>query len=227
MRDHLKKVIAASYDAKVLPMGVDLVHRFVPDPKVTRSSNELIFVGRLVEKKGVQYLLQAIALVRERFPKVHLSIIGDGPLRNELVDLTIALGIEENTEFLGAITQSKLPRLYAGAAIAVIPSIVATSGDQEGLGLVTIEALGCGCAVVASNLPAIRDVVIPDLNGLLAKPKSSQSIADKIKYLLEDVTRLQRFQAVARESVIEKFDWEIVANKYRYLLQALERSGVG
>ncbi len=87
--------------------------------------------------------------------------------------------------------------------------------------------MGCGCAVVALNLPAMRDVVSPDVNGLVAEPKNSQSIADKIKYLLEDETRLQRFQAVARESVIEKFDWGIVANKYRHLFQAPERFGVG
>ncbi len=223
MRDHLKEVLAPSCVPKVLPMGVDLVHRFVPNPNVTRSANELIFVGRLVEKKGVPYLLQAITLVRERFPNVHLSIIGDGPLRKELEDLTVGLRIEENISFLGAVTQSELPRLYASTAIVIVPSIVARSGDQEGLGLVTVEAMGCGCAVVASDLLAIRDVVIPGENGLLAEPANSKSIAEKIIYLLEDETRLKRLQTVARASVLEKFDWEFVANNYRHLLQSAER----
>ncbi len=223
MRDHLKEVLVPSCDPKVLPMGVDLTHRFLPDPNVTRSANELIFVGRLVEKKGVPYLLQAVALIVKIFPDVHLSIVGDGPLRKELVEQAIALGIDENTSFLGAVTQSELPRLYASAAIAIVPSIVARSGDQEGLGLVTVEAMGCGCAVVASDLLAIRDVIIANENGLLAEPANSKSIAENIIYLLEDETRLQHFQTVARSSVLEKFDWDIVATSYRHVLRSAEQ----
>ena len=150
------------------------------------SAAQSYAVGRLVEKKGVTFLLRALVLVRGKFPNIHLSIIGDGPLRQKLAQQATELGITDNLSFHGSVIQADLPRFYSRAAIAIIPSVVADSGDQEGLGLVTVEALGCGCAVVASDLPAIRDVIDPGENGLLAEPADANSIAEKIIYLLEN-----------------------------------------
>lgn len=218
MRDYLRAVLDPGCYPQVLPMGVDLDHRFAPLPSVPRQPNELIFVGRLVEKKGLTFLLQALVLVRKTFPDIHLWVVGDGPLRQELAQQATKLDIENTTSFQGSVTQEELPRFYSRAAIAIIPSIVASSGDQEGLGLVTVEAMGCGCAVIASDLPAIRDVVNPGKNGLLVDPANAAAIAEKIIYLLEDRTRLSQFQAVARASVISKFNWPAVTAKYRLVL---------
>lgn len=219
MRDYLRVSLAPDSEPRVLSMGVDMQRRFVPMPEVARAANELIFVGRLVEKKGVTYLLQALAQVRQTLPDVHLTIVGDGPLREGLVEESERLGLANSVSFRGSVTQAELPRLYCGASAAIVPSIVAGSGDQEGLGLVTVEALACGCAVIASDLPAIRDVVEHGRNGLLAAPADAQAIADQILRLLQDETQLEHFQTVARQSVIDKFDWAAVAASYRDVLQ--------
>ena len=82
MREFLRETLAPDCNALVLSMGVDMDDLFRPAPGVERDAGELIFVGRLVEKKGVSHLLQAFAVVLKPFPDVHLSVFGDGPLRH-------------------------------------------------------------------------------------------------------------------------------------------------
>ena len=147
----------------VKPMGVDLSELFTPDPRVERDPNRLLFVGRLVEKKGVRYLLEALPSLLELHPHVTLTVAGFGPEEAALRGLTAHLGIADQVSFVGAIAQADLPSLYRRAGIFVAPFITASSGDQEGLGLVLVEALGCHCPVLAGDVPAVRDV-LPDSN---------------------------------------------------------------
>lgn len=223
MREFLDANLHPSRAVEVLSMGVDLQTRFVPVAGVSRSVADVIFVGRLVEKKGVRYLLQAVARLRTRLPKLRLRIVGDGPLRTGLEAEAATLGITDRVTFIGAVTQDKLPALYSAAAVAVVPSVVTSSGDQEGLGLVTVEALGCGCAVIASDLPAIRDVITPDENGLLVPPEDVEALADAIAAMLGESRAATAFQAAARASVIDRFDWEAMAARYRTLLKGTVR----
>ena len=218
MREFLREHVATNCDPDVQPMGVDLQARFKPNADVMRNSNELVFVGRLVEKKGVTYLLKAFSKVCEIAPYVRLRIVGDGPLRPQLTQEAEMLGISDKVEFCGSVTQAQLPAIYGRASIALIPSVIAKSGDQEGLGLVTVEALGCNCVVIASDLPAIRDIITAEENGILVKPTSSTALADTIIRLLEDDASCEKFREVARASVVDKFDWPNVAERYRRLL---------
>lgn len=219
MRDYLNETLHPRSAVEVMSMGVDLQTRFVPVDGVTRLGDEVVFVGRLVEKKGVTVLLRALARVQARLPRLQLRIVGDGPLRAGLEAEATALGIAERVTFMGAVTQDRLPALYSAAAVAVVPSVVTRSGDQEGLGLVTVEALGCGCAVIASDLPAIRDVIAPGENGLLVPPEDVDALADALAEMLGAARSASRFQAVARASVVERFDWVATAARYRALLK--------
>ncbi len=200
----------------VIPMGVDLHNRFHPLPGVERDVTRIIFVGRLVEKKGVRYLLEAFSRLRPHHPTAQLAIVGDGPLREELVNLSDKLDISAHVEFLGARPQAELPALYSRAAVAVVPSVVDALGDQEGLGLVTIEALGCGCAVVASDLPAIRDVIRHSRNCIFALPGDPDDLGAKISDLL--VAAPDRKPNDIEVELIAKFSWETVADRYAKLL---------
>jgi glycosyltransferase involved in cell wall biosynthesis len=207
----------------IMPMGVDLIHKFVPVDDVERNENRLIFVGRLVEKKGVGILLQAMQSVIEKYHDAQLVIVGDGPLSGILKQYTSDVGLENHVKFLGSQPHDNLPQLYSSAGIAIIPSVIAGSGDQEGLGLVTIEALGCGCAVVVSALEAILDVV--DSNtGILVKPGDADDLAKGISYLLDKPAERAELAMAGRNRVIQRFDWQVAGDRYLHLLQNVTSS---
>lgn len=202
---------------QVEPMGVDLVSTFHPEPAILRSRTKALFVGRLVEKKGVEHLLKAWPIVLQRRPDARLEIVGFGALEGALRRLQVKLGLEESVSFLGPISQSRLPDFYRSAATLVAPFVAAGDGDQEGLGLVMVEALGCGCPVVAGDVPAVRDVLGDGLAGLLVDPRDSNRLADAI------VAAMAR--GPVDPSVVSKFDWGARAEAYARLIDdASEKS---
>ena len=143
MRDEVLALGVDKDKVTVIPMGVDLQQWFTPDPLIVRHLNELLFVGRLVEKKGVDRLLKALPRVLQAFPDTRLTIAGGGPLESDLRQLAESLGICRCVDFRGMVPQTELPALYRRAKLFVAPFQVASSGDQEGFGLVLVEAMGC------------------------------------------------------------------------------------
>ena len=206
---------------EVISMGVDLKGLFTPDPSVQRKTDELLFVGRLVEKKGVQSLLEAMPNVMEKHPTVRLVLAGSGPMETELRQQAQRLHLSEKIDFLGMVTQTQLPALYQRATLAIFPFIVAKSGDQEGFGLVQVEAMGCECPVIAGDLPAIHDIITHEENGLIFPSGNAQALADAIIKLLDDPELRDRLAREGRKSVVQKFDWEIVAGKYAGVYDSL------
>jgi len=220
MRDYCEKRRLARGKTIVQSMGVDLEAVFTPgDTESPR--NGLIFVGRLVEKKGVEYLIEAMAILATDYSQTELTIVGDGPLREYLTNLANTHGVSDRVRFLGSVVNEDVPGYLRAAAIFVMPSVVAASGDQEGLGLVAVEAQGCGCAVVASDLPAVRDSVIDGQTGLMAKPADAADLADKIRALLDDDTLRQSLAESGRRHAIEKFDWSKVGSMYSRIIGEL------
>jgi glycosyltransferase involved in cell wall biosynthesis len=205
----------------VLPMGADLEGRFIPANGTKRVPDRIVFVGRLVEKKGLRYLLEALLAVKRQHPAAQLDVVGDGPLRDELETQSRSLGLEHAVKFHGSLPQSSIPHFFATAAVAVVPSVVDLRGDQEGLGLVTVEAMGCGCPVVASDLPAIRDVVEHEETGLLARPGDSADLARRILQVLDDPEAAREMADAARRIIVERLDWEQVADSYAKLFHAV------
>lgn len=201
----------------ILPMGVDTQSRFVP-PSGSRDPCLLLFVGRLAEKKGVAVLLKALALAIRKFPDIHLAIIGDGPQERDLKRQTNELELTKHARFLGALPNHELTGWYQKAMALVFPSVVATNGDQEGLGLVPIEAMACGCPVVASDLPAVRDVITDSETGLLVSPGDAAALAQAIETILADGELRARLAVNARHFVTNRFDWKIIADRYSVIL---------
>jgi glycosyltransferase involved in cell wall biosynthesis len=203
----------------VISMGVDLKERFVTASHKKRAPNSLLFVGRLVEKKGLNILIDAMPRILARFPDVLLTVAGSGPLEADLRKQSRSLGLIDHIVFLGSQPQSKLPGLYQQAAIAVFPFVRAKDGDQEGLGLVVIEAMGCGCPVIASDLPAIKDTVAHEKTGLVVPPGNSVALADIIIFALQYSEKIEEMADLALKRVVEKFDWNVVMEKYGRLLR--------
>lgn len=199
----------------VRSMGVDLRETFTP-PSSNFDRGGLIYVGRLVEKKGVEYLIRALPKIVKIHPQVTLTVVGEGPLKSEFQNLANTLGMAEHIVFTGGLSNSRIPEILRSHSIAILPS-----DGPEGLGLVSIEALGCECAVVASNFPAIRDVITDGESGLLVNPADSDSLAEKIILLLDSPTYARQIARNGRQKVLEKFDWSIVGQEYRRVLRVI------
>jgi glycosyltransferase involved in cell wall biosynthesis len=204
----------------VLPMGVDLTQVFVPGPEESLNTKSLLFVGRLVEKKGVEYLIRAMAQVHKKHPDAVLTCIGSGPLENELKALVGALGLTGVVSFPGSVENSQLPSYYQKHAIVVFPSVVAETGDQEGFGLVLVEALGCGCAVVATDLPAMQDIIDAE-SAVIVAQKNPAQLADAIVRLLDAPGYRRKLAAAGRDHVVRHYDWNIIGEKYADIIRRL------
>jgi glycosyltransferase involved in cell wall biosynthesis len=105
--------------------------------------------------------------------------------------------------------------------MVVFPSVIARSGDQEGFGLVPVEALGCGCPVVASDLPTIRSRIEDGVTGLLARPGDPQHLAERIIFLLERPQMREQLAAKGREYVVRHHDWQATADRFVTLINNL------
>ena len=206
----------------VQPMGVDLANSFTPVSEVERRNDELLFVGRLVEKKGLRYLIEAFAVAIGKRPSLSLTIAGFGPDEDELRRQVGRLGIEAHVQFLGAVRQAELPGLYRRAALFVAPFVEAASGDQEGLGLVVVEAMGCGCPVIVSDLPATRE--LPLCDSFRFAPANVKQLAERIDHVL-GMSRSDREMAIAaaREELVSRYDWSTVGKGYARLIKDLAR----
>jgi glycosyltransferase involved in cell wall biosynthesis len=216
MRDVILQMGVKPDKVTVEPMGVDLQTRFVPSQSNVRSANEILFVGRLVEKKGLRLLIDAMPAIRKRHPDVRLAVAGFGPEEPACRKRVHELDLGDCVRFLGAVPQSELPRLYQVAGVFVAPFIRTADGDQEGLGLVMVEAAGCGCPVVAGNVPAVRDVICDEAIGTLVACGDTAALADSVcRALAMPATAAN---VLARRRGVSRFDWQHRADAYASIL---------
>lgn len=215
MRAHALTLGADGRKLSVIPMGIDMTNLFVPMPATEGHEPELLFVGRLVASKAVDVLIGAMPAILAGCPAATLTIVGDGPEKARLEAAAKALGVADRVTFLGAVANPALPALYRRAAIFVSPSL------EEGFGLTLVEAMACGCAVIASDLPATRDIVVDGETGLTVPPGDSTAIARAALSLLADAALRHSLGRAGRAFVQKQFDWDIVAGRYGYLLDEL------
>lgn len=219
MRDELLALGADEAKISVQSMGVDFERRFVCGDEAARSSDEILFVGRLVEKKGLRHLIEAMPAILKARPGAWLTVAGFGPELDASKALVERLGLIDKVRFLGAVAQSELPALYQRAAVFVAPFIEARSGDREGLGLVALEAAGCGCPVIVSDLPAVRDA-FAGLPVRRVEPGNAEALALAVSTLLGDQGSRDAATTV-RAGLVDRFDWSAVARAYGRLLLSL------
>ena len=133
-----------------------------------------------VEKKGVEYLLQAMPKILSKLPSSRLIIVGEGSLKNNLEEIVKNKKLENAVTFIGPVNNKELPKYYASSDIFIGPSIMTDDGDTEGLGLTFIEASMSECVPVGSRVGGITDVIQENKTGLLVEEKNPDDIADKI-----------------------------------------------
>ena len=201
----------------VLPMGVDLAGAAKLKP--TNEKHSLAVVGRLVEKKGIEFLLDALrlGLSDASLPEdLTLTIAGDGPIRKELEQRAAGLPVK----FLGNQTQEQVRHLFSSSGIAVLPSVTAKSGDQEGLPVTLLEAGAAGAFVIASDLPGINEVIRDRETGLLVPQGNPAALLAALQTAFSDQKLVASCQkALANE--VKRFDHAVVGKHYNELLGSL------
>lgn len=185
--------------------GVDL-RRFQPEPRSERVMPMILAVGRLVEKKGLPYLLDACALLRERGVSFHCRIVGGGPLKDALRTQIATLGLEDTVMLLGSRTQEQLLEIYRTATVVTLPCVVLENGDRDGIPNVLVEAMGMGIPVVSTNVSGIPELIVSGENGLLVPPQDATALADALARLLANEDLRRRLGEAAHCTVTERFD---------------------
>jgi glycosyltransferase involved in cell wall biosynthesis len=220
MHDRLVELGADPASTVVLPMGADVAAIRPLAVAAKRRTARILFVGRMVEKKGLSVLFAALRLLDET--RYELRVVGDGPLRAQLTGVSSGL----SATFVGALGREALAAEYGAASIAVFPSVAAASGDQDGLPVALLEAMSVGCAVVASDLPGLRDAVVDGVSGLLTPPGSASELAAALRRLLGDpqlCDQLGRAAAVRAES----FSVDAIGGRYVALLDEVRERTKG
>ena len=187
---------------KVHYIGVD-VDKFKPDPNIKREPI-VLFVGRLVEKKGCEYLIRAMAEVQRVMPDVELVLIGDGNLRPKLEKL--ASDLLRNYSFLGVQTPEQVKAWMNRACVFSVPSIIAKSGDAEGFGIVFTEAQAMGLPVVSFASGGIPEAVAHNETGFLAPERDVEALSKYIVTLLNNDSLRENFAIAGRKRVEERFN---------------------
>jgi glycosyltransferase involved in cell wall biosynthesis len=220
----LKKYLQKYPDKFVeIPLGVD-THKFYPQEKdltlikkynLGSEDRIILFVGGLDKAhyfKGVDKLLQAVAVLRLKIPDLRLLIIGEGDLRSSYEKLAQDLGIGANVIFAGRVSDEDLSEHYNLADFVVLPSI----DKSESLGLVLLEAMACAKPIIVSNLPGPRTLVQKNINGLLVEPGKIKDLAEKIKFLLENKELIKKWGINGRHLVEERYNLFLI-------IQALDK----
>nr|WP_255705802.1 MULTISPECIES: glycosyltransferase family 4 protein [unclassified Ectothiorhodospira] len=212
------KRLAPHMKPQVIPMGTCLSMQFTPDSDTAREPGMVLFVGRLVEKKGVKHLLEAAAQLLPQHPNLHLYVAGKGPDETALKERARQVDLAGHVTFLGGMPQARLPELYRRASVTIVPSVVAEGGDQEGFGLVIVEAMGCGCPVIVSDLPAIEDILSHEDMALRVPPGDVDALAKALDRTLNDPLAAGQRAEKALVHVRRRFGWESIGERYLALL---------
>jgi glycosyltransferase involved in cell wall biosynthesis len=223
----IKQVVLATkpnVDPIVLPMGVDST-KFKIGAKAGSLLKQydvkgplLLFVGRLTEKKGVRYLLEAMPEVISKVPSVKLLVVGSGEEEDQLKQLSAALHLGGNVIFTGPLTNADLPQFYTAADIFIGPSIRTREGDTEGFGLTFVEAGMSGCILIGSRVGGITDIIEDGMTGFLVAEKNPAAITAA---LLTAISRQDEWPAMTdrtRGELVSRFDWQLVARGYAEIL---------
>jgi glycosyltransferase involved in cell wall biosynthesis len=213
----------------VVPMGVEL-KQFHPDnynEEIKASQGEenllLLGVGRLAEKKGFKYLIEAMPLILQEMPATKLVIIGFGPQKTLLENQIQQLHLESSVSLIGGKTGKELQDWFATADIFIGPSIITADGDTEGQGVVFLEAMASGTAVVASDVGGIKDVVRDKISGLLVPEKKPHAIAERVLTLAKDKQLKEQLIQNALELVRSDYSWEQSSQKFLALYQKFQK----
>ena len=205
---------------EVVLYGVD-ADRFKPDAQARARGRAslgvndhvpvIVTAGRLVRKKGFEYLIEAMSRLVSNWPTLLLAIAGGGDLEDELRARAAAFGLADSVRFVGVVPQDAMPSLLAAADVAVVPSVRDEAGNVDGLPNSVLEALASGTPLVATTAGGISAVASDGRTAVVVRERDSAALADAIADLLRNPARRAELGRAAREQVRREHTWERVA----------------
>jgi len=213
------------------PLGVD-VDTFAPVVPTDEAKRRLglsgqqviLTVGRLIERKGHDIVIRAMARLASEFPAARYVVVGDGPRGPYLRDLVASVALQDRVVFVGEVRKEDLPLYYQAADVfAMISRARERQGDVEGFGLVYLEAGACAKPVVAGRSGGVPDAVVDGVTGLLVSPESVEEVADALARLLRDRELAAKLGQAGRQRVEREMNWENTVRSVRAALCELMR----
>lgn len=199
---------------------------FNPASSAAKQAPPLIVgVGRLCDKKGFRYLIEACELLREKGYDFRCSIVGYGPGKDELKNQITRLGLEKVVTLAGKMAQDELFQVYAAASVFALPCQVNDDGDRDGIPNVLIEAMAMRLPVVSTDISGIGELVDQMQNGILVEQKDAVALAQALELLLQRPGLRAQFGARGREKVLRCFSLERNVQRVRNWLAGSEAAG--
>ncbi len=218
----LEKVAGTQFRHDIVPMGVDTdafmfvgkkvnLHRMHGIPKKHKI---ILFVGALIERHGIQVLLEAIMTLKNDYHDFMLLIVGGGPLEDPCKKWVNEKGLFDHVRFLGWIDQDQVPSYYAISDVVVVPLTKDAVGETDGLPVVILEAFASGVPVIASQISGVSDVVKHGYNGWLFEHNNKGDLYSRLDLFFScDKQTINNMKKNARQTA-EGFSWEAIGEKY-------------
>ncbi|MBW3589670.1 MAG: glycosyltransferase family 4 protein [Actinobacteria bacterium] len=223
LEGEVKKVFPDRPPIVPVPPGIDPARFLINEqPAFTSPSGGpvILYVGRLVARKGAVTLMKAFERVAERHPGAHLLYVGDGPELKKLLHRSNENGLTDQVTFAGGQPWDEVPAFFASADIFCMPVRERFGGlETEGFGIVFLEAAAAGVPSVAGDAGGARDAVLHDETGLLVDGRSVESVAEALIDLLDDPARAKKMGQRGRERVMNEFTWERFYLRFRKTLE--------
>lgn len=198
----------------VIPFGVDT--EFFRPIKVKKQEDifQILSVGYLIERKGHEYLIRAVKEVLKTQNNVRLKIVGSGPLETKLKNLIHELELQKEVKIIKNVSDEELLYLYNSSHLFVLPSIIDSQGNTEGLGVVLLEAMACGLPVIGSDVGGIPDIISDGQTGLLVPQKNVYKLSKAIVNLIENENLREKLIFNGFKKLEKKFIWKKIAEGY-------------
>jgi L-malate glycosyltransferase len=222
-RELLSRFPNLNKKVRLIPMGVDTSHfrpRDIKKPLTLKENKIILFVGRLSDQKGLQYLIQAMPSILKRDPKAKLLVIGDGPYKQDLEQCIFSTGVGNAVQLLGALTQEEIAYYHNICDVFVLPALSNETGT-EALGLSLLEAMSSGCAVVGTKVGGIPTIIEDKKNGILVDEKNPEQLSKAIVGILPNKKKSSSLGKNASQFVKKNYSWELVV---RHFLKAYDEA---
>lgn len=206
-RSHLMSIQDGSFDSKIRC----IYHGLETDSyrEALSSNNDptlVLCVAQLKEKKGLSYLIRACRILKDRGYTLTCQIVGEGPLRQSLVNEIRQLGLENTVVLRGALVHEEVIALYYRSTMFALSPVVSADGDRDGIPNVILEAMAAGLPVVSTNHSGIPEVIQNGINGLLVPPGDENALAEAMAWIIDHPQARQELGRTAKQTISEKFD---------------------
>lgn len=220
-KDLLERLLAPSTPVKLVRCGIDSAAyefrpRKVPGPGPIRA----LCVASLQEYKGHRVLFEAMASGGPTMSQLHVDLIGDGPLRDDLAGLASRLGIADRIRFCGSRSEADVAAALGATDLFILPSVIATDGQMEGLPVALMESLASGVPTISTSLSGIGEIVIDGRTGVLSRPGDAADLARAIEQMASDPEAVERMSRAGRDLVSACFELERNAARLSALIAA-------